>query len=420
METEASGGLLLIVATVIALICVNSSMKDTYEHFWHAIAGFSIGSFTLEMSLTHWINDALMAIFFFVVGLEIKREIISGELSSLKKATLPAIGALGGMVVPALIYVAITYGKEGVAGWGIPMATDIAFSLGILSLLGKRVPVSLKIFLVALAIVDDLGAILVIALFYTSSLQFSYLFIGIAILFILFLLNWKRVKNPWVYGILGTIVWYYFYMSGIHATIAGVLVAFAIPIRRNMSVSEFNKKLSNVKLIKEEADSFTLSDSDIHKLDKVKKDIISVKSSVQTLEHSLHKFVNYMIIPLFALANAGVYIESDGLGDHGYISNAVMSGLFFGKSIGITLFAWLGVKLKIAELPSGVYWKNIFGVAILGGLGFTMSIFITNLAFTEHDMLTPAKIGVLGGSMLSGLIGFIFLNNTLKNRSVES
>ncbi|QZT37767.1 Na+/H+ antiporter NhaA [Halosquirtibacter xylanolyticus] len=415
LEADASGGVLLIICTFAALLWANSPFQDAYEHLLHSEIAIHIGSFHFEMHLLHWVNDVLMAIFFFVVGLEIKREIIAGELSSFKKAVFPALGAVGGMLFPAVLFVLLAGGRAGSQGWGIPMATDIAFSLGILSLLGKRVPLPLKVFLVALAIVDDLGAIVVIALFYTSNLAVGYLYYALAILAVMFVLNRKGVYKIYPYVILGIVVWYFFYLSGIHATIAGVLVAFTIPIRRELDEKVFNKTLTKISIDPSLATPYTISDSDIHKIDHLRKNAKRVLSPVQYLEHKLHKLVNFFIMPVFAIANAGVHLSSGNTGgeDYSYISMCVGLSLLLGKTLGIVGIAWIGVKLKIAELPSGIKWKQMFGVAMLGGLGFTMSLFISNLAYMDVAMLSAAKIGVLIGSTIAGVLGYCYLKITL-------
>ena len=413
LENDASGGILLIVHTIIALLWANSAFHYSYEHLWHTEIALKIGSFEVGMHLLHWVNDGLMAIFFFVVGLEIKREVIAGELSSMRKAALPALGALGGMVLPALVFSALTFGKDGSQGWGIPMATDIAFSLGILSLLGKRVPLSLKVFLVALAIVDDLGAIMVIAIFYSSNLQLEYLIQALALISLLLIINWMKVRKPWVYVVIGTIVWYFFLKSGIHATIAGVLVAFTVPVRRNLMTNEFNDHVDKFNLCDDCATSYTLPDQEIHKLDNLKRQIKMVQSPAQRIEHMLHKLVNYFIMPAFALGNAGVVLDGSNMGPYGYLSLSVALALFVGKALGITLLSWGGVKLGLAELPQNIKWSHMFGVAILGGLGFTMSLFISNLAYFDLSMLNAAKLGVLGGSLVAGVVGYLLLSKIL-------
>lgn len=411
LKSSALGGIILILFTIIALVWANSDLKESYHHLWHLPIGFEFGNFHFEMHLLHWINDGLMAIFFYMVGLEIKREILEGELSSRKKATLPALGAVGGMLLPALIFTAINAGfgtPEAASGWGVPMATDIAFSLGVISLLGKRVPLALKVFLVALAIVDDLGAIVVIALFYTSDLNFNYLITGFSLLALLWILNLMKFSKIPVIHIVGLVVWYCFLKSGVHATIAGVLLAFLTPIRRELDISEIHKNITGMDLGDDSNSRHTMTHHHLDYLRKLRIQIKRVQSPVQRLEHDLHNTVNFFIMPVFALANAGVTF-SGGTSAFSAVTIAITLGLFLGKSFGITLLSWIGVKIGLAELPAGTKWKNLFGVAVLGGLGFTMAIFVANLAFNNPLLLDQAKIGIFVGSIVSGVIGFYLL-----------
>lgn len=412
LKSSALGGILLILFTVIALVWANSPWKESYHHLWEIPFGIELGNFVFEMHLLHWINDGLMALFFYMVGLEIKREIIEGELSSRKKATLPALGAMGGMLFPAIIYViivSVSGTPDAIRGWGVPMATDIAFSLGIISLLGKRVPLALKVFLVALAIVDDLGAILVIAIFYTSELNFEYLVAGLSILAFLFLLDILKFRKIPLIHILGIIVWYCFYQSGVHATIAGVLLAFLTPIRRELDLNVFHEKVKEMEISVDTGQKDTLNHNDLSYLRLLRRQLKRVQSPVQRLEHDLHNAVNYFIMPVFALANAGVTFNG-GSGSFSAVTLSVAIGLFVGKSVGITFLSWVGCRFGLAELPSGVTWKNLFAVAVLGGLGFTMAIFVANLAFSNAAMLDQAKIGIFVGSILSGVLGYVILN----------
>jgi Na+:H+ antiporter, NhaA family len=412
MQSGVFGGILLILFTLIALIWANSPWKSFYLELWETPLGFEIGTFHFEMHLLHWINDVLMAVFFYVVGLEIKREIIAGELSSAKKATLPALGALGGMLLPALIYtLIIILGKrpDAASGWGVPMATDIAFSLGIISLLGKRVPLALKVFLVALAIVDDLGAIVVIALFYSAQLNFTYLFLGFAIIGILVLLNQLNFRYIGIYHLLGLFIWICFYKAGIHATISGVVLAFTIPISRELDIPTFRKQINDLQMKEHGHTRHTLAHHQIDDIQYIKKQIKKLESPVQRLEHGLSSTVNYLIMPLFALANAGVTLGGNGTKAFSLITVAVAIALFIGKSFGITLMAWIGCKIGLSELPDKAKWRELFAVAILGGLGFTMAIFVANLAFTDVALLGQAKVGILIGSLVSGIVGYLVL-----------
>jgi len=412
LQSDALGGILLMVFTVIALIWANSPFRESYHHLWHIPLGLEIGSFKFEIHLLHFINDALMAIFFYMVGLEIKREFVAGELSSGKKAALPALGALGGMMFPALIYLAVVslQAADGTfKGWGIPMATDIAFSLGIISLLGKRIPLALKVFLVALAIVDDLGAILVIAIFYTSEINIAYLLIGLGLLGLLFLLERLNFRTILVFHLVGVVIWYFFYESGVHATIAGVLLALVTPMRRELGLRTFLKKIRNLECdeIHDDGEGLLTARQNA-KVQMIKKQIKKLESPLQRLEHDLHVSVNYVIMPVFALANAGVTFGG-GSGGFTSVTLAVALGLMLGKPLGITLVAWLGTKAGWAELPPGLSWKNIFGVALLGGIGFTMAIFVATLAFADEALLNQAKLGIFLGSILAGLTGFFIL-----------
>jgi NhaA family Na+:H+ antiporter len=368
-QSEKSGGFVLIGCTIISLLLANSAWGESYRHFWHQHLDLSFGGVQLDYSLEHWVNDGLMAIFFLLVGLEIERELYVGELSSIKNAALPILAAIGGMIVPAAIHFAFNSGTPTQSGFGIPMATDIAFALGILSLMGNRVPLSLKIFLTALAIIDDLGAILVIAIFYTANFEGGYFAGALAVFGILFLLGKLKVFRLSVYIIGGIIMWYFMLKSGIHATIAGVLLAFAIPF---------------------------INDND--------------RNPSYKLQHFLHNVVAFGILPIFALANTAILLPADILGSF-TTRNAlgIMSGLVVGKLVGIFLFCWLSVKIGIARLPSGVSWRLITGVALLGGIGFTMSIFITNLAISDAGLINGAKMSILTASLVAALAGLVVL-----------
>jgi len=371
-QLEAASGLVLLIAAIIALVISNSSYSNLYFDTLNQYLFVGINDFGLKLSVHHWINDLLMAIFFFFVTLEIKREFIQGELSNLKKALLPIIGAVGGMVVPALVYVFINLGNsETLNGWAIPSATDIAFSLGILSLLGSRVPISLKIFLTALAIIDDLGAILIIAFFYSGDLSISYLSLILISYILLLILNKFGVKKFMPYLIIGAFMWFFTYKSGIHATIAGVLLASTIPHR--------------------------IKDKDFSLLIK--------------LEHAISPYVAFMIMPIFAFANAGVSLE--GLSLMSLLEPVplgILLGLFVGKQIGVMLISFIAVKLGVAQMPDKSSWLSLYGVSILTGVGFTMSLFVGNLAFVENiQYIDGVKIGVLSGSLLSTVFGYFIL-----------
>jgi Na+:H+ antiporter, NhaA family len=377
-KLEAASGLILLIAAIFALIISNSKLSNLYFHSLEQYLFIGINNFGLKLSVHHWINDALMAIFFFFVTLEIKREFIQGELSNIKKALLPIIGAVGGMVIPALFYIVINYGNsETLNGWAIPSATDIAFSLGVLSLLGSRVPISLKIFLTALAIIDDLGAILIIAFFYSGDLSISYLSLILVSYILLLILNNYKIKKFLPYLLIGIFMWYFTYKSGIHATIAGVLLASTIPHR---------KKTKDFSLL--------------------------IK-----IEHLISPYVAFMIMPLFAFANAGVSLEGLTISTLLLpVPLGILAGLFFGKQIGVMLFSYVSVKFKIAQMPDRSNWLSLYGVSILTGIGFTMSLFVGNLAFVENtEYIDGVKIGVLAGSLLSTLFGYFLLLMTTKN-----
>lgn len=413
-QTEASGGILLLIFTGIALLWANLPFSESYFHVWHTNISIGIGSYTLSYSLHHWINDGLMAIFFFVVGLEIKREFLVGELSSFKKASLPVAAALGGMIVPALIYTIFNLGKQGESGWGIPMATDIAFVVGIMALLGRLVPLPLKIFVTALAIADDIGAVLVIAFFYTSDLSVNSLMIAFAVVIILFTLNKIGIRNLTVYSVLGFILWLAFLKSGVHATIAGVLLAFTIPSKPRFDPKQFLNK--GEELIEEFKSAGKLGNNLLADEDRqstvqaIEVSCENVLTPLQRFEHKLTPWVSFLIMPLFALANAGVAFKGKILNSlFDPISIGIILGLFFGKQLGIFIFTYLSVKFKIAEKPQAVSWKQFYGAGILAGIGFTMSLFISNLAFVNEELLDISKIGIIIASLISGVVGFILL-----------
>ena len=373
MESEKSGGLTLIVCTLISILLANSSIGEGYRGFWETHAG--------SHTIAEWINDGLMAIFFLLVGLELIQEIYEGELSNVKRAMLPISGALGGMLIPAAIYMSLNFGTDTHAGFGIPMATDIAFALGVLSLLGNRVPISLKVFLTALAVIDDLGAIIVIALFYTTSLAWAYLLIAIGIFILLLLLNKKfKITNLIPYIIGGVIMWYCMLHSGVHATIAGVLLAITIPFKKGDP-----KCLSN------------------------------------RMQSALHYPVAFAILPIFALANTAMLIEGNwdqSIGEP--FALGIILGLIVGKPIGITLFSFISVKMGLCALPRGVKWKALLGAGMLGGIGFTMSIFITLLAFKGNiHYINESKLMILLASLASGIIGYAWLNHVLKKEETK-
>jgi len=418
IKEESLGGFILIGITIIALIWANSGLHDSYHYIWHELMmGFKFGNFDITTSLHHWINDGLMALFFFMIGLEIKREVLAGELSSMKKAGLPIAAAIGGMVVPAIVYVIFNYNTpQYLNGWGIPMATDIAFALGLMAMLGKRVPVSLKIFLTALAIADDLGAILVIAIFYTESINLMEIINAVFFLGVLYSANRLGVRSTIFYALVGGIgVWTSFLFSGVHATIAGVLIAFTIPVRPKISEETFIQRLDSCLDVFRKTDSndkSLLTQKQAHVISSIGKHVEDANTPLQKLEHALHPVSVYFILPIFALSNAGVRIDGNIFKMLMHpISLGIMGGLIIGKFLGITLFSRIIVKLKLASLPEGVSWQHVYGMAFLAGIGFTMSMFISDLGFQDESYKEIAKVGVLAASLIAGLLGVSLLRN---------
>jgi len=414
VRLEAFGGIVLIFFTILALGIANSTMGTDFLAHWEKYFGLHFGDWELSKTLIHWINDGLMAVFFFVVGLEIKREMLTGGLSSFKNATLPIFAAIGGMLVPALIYVYFNQTGVGTHGWGVPMATDIAFALGILILLGKRIPVSLKLLLTSIAIVDDIGAVIVIALFYTSEIDWMYLIYGGGIYALLWCLNILKIRIVPFYILLGLLLWYLMLKSGVHATLAGILLALTIPAHANRDVVQFIKSGTSLlaQMGKMPSES-SIAEKDKHmqsSVETLEANCMEVISPLQRLEHALHPWVAYLIVPLFAFSNAGIIIDHQLLGQvFEPISLGIILGLFLGKPLGIYLFSLLGVRLGFAQKPIDVCWAQIIGIGFLGGIGFTMSFFVSQLAFSDPAVLSLAKIAVLIASVLSGLIGFLIL-----------
>ena len=409
------GGVVLLITTVVALIWANSPWGDSYFHLWETSLAVGGTDDPLTLTLHHWINDALMVVFFLLVGLEIKREMLVGELASPRLAALPIVAAIGGMAIPALLYTMVNRGGAGSVGWGIPMATDIAFALGILALLGPRVPLGLKVFLAALAIVDDLGAVLVIAIFYTSSIDWNALIAAAVCLAVLVTLNRTKVQALTPYLVVGVVLWYCVLRSGIHSTIAGVLLAMTIPTRTRVNAAQFS---SSARELLDEFDRSETGDllvitskgqqEALHGLDLA---LDGVNAPLLKLEHGLNGLVAFGIMPLFALANAGVRLTGVGEVLGSPVAQGIALGLVAGKSVGITLFSWLAVRAGFAALPSGVTWRLVFGAAWLGGIGFTMSLFIAGLAFGESPLLDSAKVGILAASSLAGVVGYTILRS---------
>lgn len=426
-----NGGILLMVIVLLAMLVANSPWSEAYLNFWDKRVYLQVGDFNLfnhhghPMTLMTFINDVLMTIFFFSVGLEIKREILVGELSSFRQALLPIIAACGGMLLPVIIYYMITKGTQAENGLAIPMATDIAFSLGVLCLFGKRVPISLKIFLTAFAVVDDIGGILVIALFYTSHLDPTWLiYAGIA-LSVLCAGNRMGVHNHWFYIVVGFVLWYCFLQSGIHATIAGVVAAFTVPATPHLHTGKY------INYIKQNIEEFPgntckkdiiLNKEQINALKCIESASDRVISPLQSLEDNLHALVNYVVIPLFAFANAGIVLTSEygGQLEIGILTWAVTIGLIIGKFAGIYLFTWLTIKSRLSTLVNGMTWSNLAGISLLGGIGFTVSLFIANLSFgNDAEMLGQAKLGVLFGTAIAGILGYIVLYFTLPKEKFQ-
>lgn len=398
LATEAAGGLVLLVATLVALAWANSPLRDSYESLWGVELGVSLGPFELSEDLRHWINDALMAVFFFVVGLEIKRELVAGELNRWRRAALPVLAAVGGMVVPAAFYIALNAGGEGASGWGIPMATDIAFAVGVLALLGDRIPSGLKIFLLSLAIVDDIGAIVVIALFYSGGIELGWLTAaGTGLLAVVAL---RRLRVLWVpvYVVVGTVVWFATLKSGVHATIAGVALGLLTPARAT-DARGFDDVIEEAATLSVEPDAESL-----RAVTKQGQETVSV---AERLEHLLHPWTSFVVIPLFALANAGLVLSMDAAraGLTSSVSLGIALGLVAGKVIGIAGMSWLAIRLNLGEAPAEVRGRHLVGAAAVAGIGFTVSLFITGLAFDDAALVDAARLGVFSGSIVAGLLG---------------
>ncbi len=410
LHAESSSGLLLLACTAVALVWANSPFADGYFDLWEQYVTIGAPGFGLRLSLHHWINDGLMAVFFFVVGLEIKREVLV---------------ALGGVLLPAAIYTAFNFGGPGQHGWGVPMATDIAFALGILSLVGDRVPTGLKIFLSALAIVDDIAAVLVIAVFYTADLNVASLGLAALVLALLVGANAGGVRHPAVYALLGVVLWLAFLASGVHATIAGVLLAMTIPARTRIDAGEFADRVDatirEFRAAGMGADETVLTNQAhqeaIHQVENLCEE---AQAPLLKLEDKLHSVVAFVIMPVFALANAGVALPTDVAAAFASpVTLGVIAGLVIGKSVGITVFTWLAVRLGLAERPAGIGWADLHGVAWLGGIGFTMSLFIAALGFDDATLLASAKIGVLAASTVAGTVGFVLLRRRFRGRGAN-
>ena len=424
LHRERSSGIVLGIFVILALVLANSPLRDTYTHFLEHHFGFSInGKNYLDFSLEHWINDGLMSMFFFVVGLELKREFIGGELRDLRKVTLPVASALCGMVFPAAIYLLFNAGTPTALGWGIPMATDIAFALAVLQLLGNRVPVSAKVFLTTLAIVDDLGSVVIIALFYTTEISFASLAIGFVVLAVMLVGNRLGVKSVWFYGVLGIGgVWVAFLTSGIHATISAVLAAMVIPADARIPEAAFLARIKKLTRQFENAtsnDVRTLEPEQVEILARVQVESAKATPPLQRLEHGLHPFVAFVVMPIFALANAGVSfvdLDFDTVLSNG-VAIGVMVGLLVGKPVGIVFAVWVCERLGLGKRSRGITWRTIIGLGFLAGIGFTMSMFVTMLAFTSPEHAIQSKIGIFAASILGGIVGYVCLRKS--NRGIK-
>jgi NhaA family Na+:H+ antiporter len=425
VQIEASSGIVLLVAALLALVWANSPWDEAYFELWATAISVDASLLAVDLSLQHWVNDGLMTVFFFLVGLEIKRELAHGELSSPRRALLPAAAALGGMVAPAAIYSLLNLSGEGRGGWGIPMATDIAFALGVLSLLGNRVPFSMKVFLLALAIADDIGAIAVIAVFYSHGIDAAALGVALGLLAAVVLMNVAGVRNVFIYTALGICLWLAVFESGIHATLAGVALGLLTPARPRYPpegfVEDAEVLVSRYRAALETGNTEAQQDL----LGQVEALSQGTEAPLDRLERLLHPWVSYGIVPLFALANSGVIISGDIAADavESPVTQGIVLGLLVGKPAGIFAATWLACRLRLAELPSGASWVHIAGVGLLGGIGFTVSLLITSLAFSDAALQDEAKLGVVGASLIAGLAGFCFLRLTarsLRSASIES
>ena len=420
VNLQSSTGILLLATTIIALVWANSAFSESYQSFWQYEIGIVTDSFELVKPLILWVNDGLMSIFFFLIGLEIKREFLIGELNSTKKVMFPLFGALGGIALPVILYLVLNQNPDTLKGWGIPMATDIAFALAVLKVLGNRVPTSLKIFLTAFAIVDDLGAVLVIAIFYSGELNLVMLGGALGLLALIYILSYRGLYSEFVTIIAGFIVWLLFLKAGLHPTLAGILMAFAVPVRQKISTDEFTDQLDSiVKNIKESTilQKPVLSGEQLELIDDLENWSDKYRSPLQHLEHKLHNWVAYLVIPIFALANAGVAINGEGGLETALVVN-IMICLILGKSIGISTVIFAARKLKLIDVPSDITNRQIVGVSFLAGIGFTMAIFIAGLAFNSSpEYIDSAKIGILIGSFISAILGYGILRfNSVKGK----
>ncbi len=418
-HTESIGGIVLLVATMMALVWANSPWSAEYHHILETHLHIDVTIFSVDLSVEEWINDGLMALFFFVIGLEIKREVLYGQLSTLKSAALPAIAAIGGMVVPASIYLLINLDGDGMRGWGIPMATDIAFALGVLALLGRRIPLELRVFVLGLAVVDDLGAIAVIAVAYTDTIDFGQLGMAAGLIVAMIAVNRLGLRQPAVTAALAFLIWVAVLKSGVHATVAGVLIAGLTPARSMVSREEFANE--SEALLAEYRTAMAAGDHERADaiLGEVEEISQATEAPLERLERLIHPWSSYVILPIFALANAGIEFSHVSLSQAGSssVTMGVLAGLLLGKFVGITLFPWVASRLGIVELPVGISWLHMAGVALVGGIGFTVAIFVAGLAFEDHLLVDAAKMGILGASLVAGLVGYCVLRLAARSAS---
>jgi NhaA family Na+:H+ antiporter len=422
VHSEVASSVVLLVCAIVALGWANSPWASVYYELLHTKISLAFGTNSFSLSLHHWINDALMVVFFFVVGLEIKRELVVGHLSSVKQAMLPVVAAAGGMLLPAGIYAMLNYGQPGAHGWGIPTATDIAFALGVLALLGDRVPIGLKVYLTAVAIADDIGAVLIIAIFYTDQIAWTGLLVAAVFLALLFIaIGPLRWRTPGMLALLVTGVWLGVFASGIHSTIAGILIAFLVPVRARIDPDEFmnvaRNRLEFLKDKKLSRESMIGDGDQLSSIEELYDVVADLRPPSLSLEQYFHPISAFVVLPLFALANAGVTLGGDTWAlATSPVAWGIMLGLFFGKQIGVSLFSWLVIRTGGAALPEGVRWGQIYGASCLAGVGFTMALFVSDLAFDDEQLINAAKLGILGASLISAAVGYVVLHFVLPPR----
>ena len=423
LHTESIGGIVLLVATIVALSWENSPWNSNYHHILETHLTLDVALFVVDLTVEEWINDGLMALFFFVIGLEIKREVMFGQLSTLRSAALPAVAAIGGMVVPAAIYLSVNLDGDGMRGWGIPMATDIAFALGVLALLGRRIPMALRVFMLGLAVVDDLGAIAVIAIAYTESIDLGQLGIAVSLVVVMIVANRFGLRQPAFTAGIAFLIWVAVLKSGVHATVAGVLIACLTPAKPMFSREEFAEELD--ALMAEYQTALAAGEGQRERAEAILGEIEEISKATEAplerLERLIHPWASYVILPLFALANAGIGFSVDSVQQaaSSSVTVGVFGGLVIGKLVGITLFPWVASRLGIVELPRGVSWLQVAGVGLVGGIGFTVAIFVTGLAFDDHATIVNAKMGILVASLVAGIAGYGLLRLAARLSSTQ-